>query len=127
MRHGHRDALICVLALTGLVGAIFVCFSAADAQAARELRERVGGDVRRLAVSLNLYRLERHGWPKRLAELTAGERPYLAELPRDPWGRSYGYLLEAGRPVVVCAGPDGVLGTADDMGTGRAPSPGGEP
>lgn len=44
--------------------------------------------------------------------------PYLKGLPSDPWGNPYVYLPPKGNPstfVVVCVGPDGKEGTADDV------------
>jgi hypothetical protein len=33
----------------------------------------------------------------------------------DPWGRPYGYRLEDNRPYIWSSGPDGILGTDDDI------------
>lgn len=42
-------------------------------------------------------------------------RPYLAERPRDGWGRELVYRREGLRFVILSAGPDGREGTRDDL------------
>jgi general secretion pathway protein G len=46
--------------------------------------------------------------------------PYLNAAPTDPWGHPYVYQfpskLQAELFDLSCAGPDGVAGTADDIG-----------
>ena len=47
-------------------------------------------------------------------------RPYMKELPKDPWGAPYKYRLPAQKSKddydVWSVGPDGADGTADDIG-----------
>ena len=62
-----------------------------------------------------------HSLPQ-LIELPAGETnwhgPYLAELPKDPWGHAYVYSSPGVRHPeafdLTSLGADGKLGTADD-------------
>lgn len=53
--------------------------------------------------------------PEALSELTANpKRPYLDTLPRDPWGREYGYFTSKtnGKALffLLSFGADGELG-----------------
>jgi len=43
--------------------------------------------------------------------------PYIRRPPLDPWGHAYVYSAPAPAvaPHVVCTGPDGLLGTGDDI------------
>src|SRR6185436_3928684 len=69
--------------------------------------------------AIEVYRAQTGVFPSRLADLRDGwERPFLYGVPRDPWDREYLYL----RPhCLLSLGPDGELGTADDVQLGCAP------
>ena len=85
--------------------------------------------------ALELYRLGTGSYPttkqglaallSRPADLdakTPWTGPYTAALPKDPWGRDYQYRFPAQRgnpdePEIWSSGPDGLSGTADDIGT----------
>lgn len=41
--------------------------------------------------------------------------PYLRQEPLDPWGTKFNYTREGDEYKVISAGPDGQLGTADDI------------
>jgi type II secretion system protein G len=45
--------------------------------------------------------------------------PYVANLPVDPWGHPFHYegpeATKSGKPELLSAGPDGVVGTKDDV------------
>lgn len=42
------------------------------------------------------------------------ELPGLEELPKDPWGRPYGYELIDGKPSAFCLGSEGAEGGEGD-------------
>jgi hypothetical protein len=95
------------------------------------LSERAGGaecwpkeryaeaHLRGFEVGIERYRRDHGGLPDSLARLSEvspsrGET-YLAEVPADPWGRTYEYeVLAEERYRLVCRGADGRLGTDDD-------------
>lgn len=54
------------------------------------------------------------GWLP-LIEPPDGLKPWLEIEPKDRFGRVLHYALRDGRPCVVALGPDGALGTADDV------------
>jgi hypothetical protein len=60
------------------------------------------------------FRLREGNWPTQLETLVPG---HLQELHADPWGRPYAYYRGEGGIAIVSAGPDGVLGTSDDVVT----------
>jgi type II secretion system (T2SS) protein G len=59
-----------------------------------------------------LFRSEHARWPTRLEELVPR---YLRALPADPWAHGYALFRGEGGMAIVSAGPDGELGTGDDV------------
>ena len=89
-------------------------------------------DVTALENSLSMYKLDNYDYPsteqglEALTEQTDIEPiprrfpdgGYVKRLPKDPWGNEY-FLLnpgEQGKMDVFTAGPDGEVGTEDDIG-----------
>ena len=89
-------------------------------------------DVTALENSLSMYKLDNYDYPsteqglEALTEQTDIEPiprrfpdgGYVKRLPKDPWGNEY-FLLnpgEHGKMDVFTAGPDGEVGTEDDIG-----------
>lgn len=75
-------------------------------------------DVKQLADATRLYKMMKGSLPESLAQLAeknAAGDSFLTELPKDPWGNDYVLRAEGRRLQVVCAGPDGKLGTEDDI------------
>lgn len=77
-----------------------------------------------IAASAERYCLERGGvYPTSIAQLISygntlprEERCRLGERPSpDPWGKQYRYQVIGGIPQISSAGPDGRLGTSDDI------------
>lgn len=82
-------------------------------------------DTTNLLSALRLYKLDNKQYPMQaegLRVLTVSEKPYLDRLPVDPWGRPYQYLNpgKRGEIEVFSSGPDGLAGTADDIGSWQA-------
>jgi general secretion pathway protein G len=77
-----------------------------------------------LSTALDTYRLDVGSFPESLAELRAGKAPgwdgpYLPrELPTDPWGNPYIYVLQSSDPVkpynLMSYGKDGRQGGEGD-------------
>ena len=81
-------------------------------------------EVRNLTGLIESYRHEasRGELPESLEDLTRGEAPLTKMVPRDPWGGEYAYRKLSDTDFeVVCAGPDGVHGTEDDIGAREEP------
>ena len=69
-------------------------------------------DERALVAGAELFRLENGRWPAQLDELVPR---YAKSIHADAWGRGYFLYSGAGGVAVVSAGPDGELGTGDDI------------
>jgi general secretion pathway protein G len=89
-------------------------------------------DVTALENSLSMYKLDNYDYPSTEQGLEAltqqtdiepiprrfPDGGYVKRLPKDPWGNEY-FLLnpgEHGKMDVFTAGPDGEVGTEDDIG-----------
>jgi hypothetical protein len=109
-----RLVIISAVVALGMVGG-FV--AVADIQCTKADHARV--ELKTLRDAIALYRTVTREAPARLEDLVDGwERPFLYEVPADPWQRRYVYL----RPgCLLSLGPDGVLGTADDITLDCAP------
>lgn len=83
-----------------------------EAQAQAELQ------LQQLADATELRRKLRGKLPASLAELTAKDKrgdALLESLPKDPWGNDYTLRVDGAKWWIVSAGPDGTLGTDDDL------------
>lgn len=75
----------------------------------------------RLHKGLRLYEIQTGEFPspadglQQLTRTTADGRRIISVLGEDPWGNPYFYDLDNNVPVIVSAGPDGKLGTVDDI------------
>ncbi|MCO5166081.1 MAG: type II secretion system protein GspG [Planctomycetes bacterium] len=74
--------------------------------------ERERADFRALHDAADLFRIDRGRCPERMDEL----RDHLRECPPlDPWGNPYALQPHARGVAFVSPGPDGALGTEDDL------------
>jgi hypothetical protein len=69
-------------------------------------------DQRAVMNGVDLYETENGRLPARLEDLVP---KYIRELHSDPWGNPYAYYRGEGGSAIVSAGPDGKLGTGDDI------------
>jgi hypothetical protein len=69
-------------------------------------------DEKAIIDGVELYTQEQGHLPARLEALVP---TYLKDLHNDPWGRPYAFYQGEGGAAVVSAGPDGKLGTGDDI------------
>lgn len=67
-----------------------------------------------IAGAVDLYKLQKRGkCPKSLQDLKASG--FIKQAAADPWGNDYEFKCEASGVEVISAGPDGELGTEDDL------------
>ena len=81
---------------------------------------RAFGRTRELSSYVRAFLLTEKRLPKSLQELVEGG--ILSEIGDDPWGNAYGLRVtneKTQRFQIVSAGPDGTLGTDDDITSGR--------
>jgi general secretion pathway protein G len=123
--------LLLVVVIIGILAAIVV-----PRLTGRTLEAQVGAaqaDIKSLGTALSMYETDNGRFPTsdqglmallvRPAgqELPKWKGPYIdqAEIPKDPWGHEYVYLCPGAKHPngydLVSAGPDGQLGTADDI------------
>jgi general secretion pathway protein G len=94
---------------------------ACDPVGARDARLRA--DLKAIAQAGRLYRVNTGRWPRSLHDLLVPSEevlakwrgPYLAELPRDPWGNPYRLFGRGdGSFALVSLGADGLAGGAEE-------------
>ena len=95
-----------------IAGVCTFVFTAGFVQESNELYRTAGLDAKAIMNGVELYKLEQGHLPARLEALIPA---YLKELHKDPWGRPYAFYQGEGGAAVVSAGPDGKLGTGDDI------------
>ena len=114
--------LIVVITIIGILAATVVVNYPKYIKKTRISRART--DISSITQAARLFNMDIGRYPETLEELVnppegpmgVKEDPYLEKVPIDPWGRNYVYSIgEDNKPVVVCVGPDGQEGTADDI------------
>lgn len=94
-------------------------------------RQKAVSDIVALENALDMYKLDNHRYPTtdqgldalvvapRLSPLAENYNPegYIRRLPADPWGNEYVLISpgEHGAIDISSTGPDGEIGTADDI------------
>lgn len=78
------------------------------------------GDIKTYQTAIDLFALDHNDkYPQTLQELVSGNKKYLRDLNKDPWGNEYVYLMPGEKYPesydVFSMGPDGQRGTADDV------------
>ncbi|MBL4687775.1 MAG: type II secretion system protein GspG [Nannocystaceae bacterium] len=67
-----------------------------------------------IAGAIDLYRLQKRGkCPKSLQDLKASG--FIKQAAADPWGNDYEFSCENNEVEVISGGPDGEIGTEDDL------------
>ncbi|HPO13737.1 MAG TPA: type II secretion system protein GspG [Candidatus Hydrogenedentes bacterium] len=86
------------------------------------------GDISTYSSCIDLYALDHNdNYPKSLEDLVNGDRKYVHEVRKDPWGNPYNFT-PASDPKkadykIFSSGPDGQAGTEDDV-TSTSEDPG---
>ncbi len=132
-RHSRRRAGFTLLELI-LVMAILVLLSSLAIVGVMQIQRSTQGDaavtqIGTLKQASKMFKLNVGRYPSSLSELVtlpAGmspqswKGPYLDEgrLPTDPWGKPFNYSADELADIVMITsnGPDGQMGTADDVG-----------
>lgn len=133
MKRNHGFSLIevmVVIAILGLLASLILPNVLGSADQAN--RQKARADIVALENALAQYRLDNGTFPTTeqgldalINEPTIEPRPrnyrrggYIQRLPLDPWGNEYLLLSpgEFGDFDVFSAGPDGQIGTDDDIG-----------
>jgi len=94
--------------------------------------QKAVSDINALETSLSMYKMDNYNYPTTDQGLEAlvtetdieplprrfPEDGYVKRLPQDPWGNDYQLLNpgEQGKMDVFSMGPDGEVGTEDDIG-----------
>ena len=131
-RTTHRQAgftlveLLVVMVILGLLASLVLPNFFGQAEKAREKTAKV--QISTLANALDAYALDVGRYPSSAEGLDALVRqpggveqwdgPYLKKaVPKDPWGNPYDYRPPEGSSdyEIISPGPDGKLGTADDI------------
>lgn len=84
-------------------------------QIGRGQRRAAEMQIRNIESALGFYFSDHYQYPESLSALVP---EYISEIPEDPWGNPYVYRRPGlgGRDYdIVSHGPDGVLGTEDDI------------
>lgn len=69
-------------------------------------RVKTAKDIDELRFMAEAYRYKNGSHPERLEQIRDA---------KDAWGDPYSYRVENGLPIIISAGPDGKIGTADDI------------
>ncbi len=112
--------VVIISLVAGVVG-VSVLQRLGDAQ-----RKLAFTQIHQLADALDLYRLSTNKYPNSSEGLQAlvapkdNVRPFLPNVPKDPWGNDYVYVYPGvhnpGGFDLMSYGPDGVAGGGDDVG-----------
>ncbi len=109
--------LLLVIAILGILGTVVVVnFSGAgdDARKAATLTS-----INSISQAVEIYRMKTGRIPKSLDDLTVGindDEPLLkAGALKDGWAQDFDYKAEGKKFTITSPGPDGTLGTDDDL------------
>lgn len=111
------ELILVTVIIAILAGMVTLTFrgTASDSKARAAL-----GDIKSYESAIELYALEHNDqFPEQLSDLATGEKKYIRELNKDPWGNGYVYLVPGQRHKdsydIFSMGPDGAQGTEDDV------------
>ncbi len=114
--------LILVVVIIGiLAGAVIPVYRGRSTQARIE---RARSDISTYITQIEAYALDHNDkYPESLQDLVSGNRKYVRELNKDPWGNDYVYKPQGSSFDFFSAGPDGQAGTSDDVTTSTVYQP----
>jgi general secretion pathway protein G len=112
--------LLLVVGILGVLAAIVVTKTAGQAEKAKRQATWAQADLLKTAIAQ--FEMDVGRWPTDLKELVVeGDEkwpgPFLdsPEVPKDGWGNEYHFELRGKFVRVTSPGPDGKLGTEDDL------------
>jgi len=117
--------IMVVITILGLIAAAVAIAVVPRLEEARH--DRAVLDIKNIEGALKLYYAKKGVYPDTTAGLKAlVDTQILETMPKDPWNRDYVYMYEAGKPVIISYGRDGVPGgegpDADISNRDTAPS-----
>jgi general secretion pathway protein G len=101
--------IMVVMAILGLImAAVGVAVIPRMAEARRD---RAYLDMKNIESALKQYHTRKGKFPDTGGGLkTLVDEQYFEEMPKDPWGNDYQYMLQGGKPVISSYGGDGAPG-----------------
>lgn len=121
MRNNGGFTLIELILVTVIIGILAGMVVTTYGGRVHETQVRAAkGDIASYSNAIDLYALDHNDqYPKTLDELVGGERNYVREIRKDPWGNPYNYTPATSAKKadykVFSSGPDGQPGTPDDV------------
>src|SRR5262250_1547154 len=101
--------IMVVITILGLIAAAVAIAVVPRLEEARH--DRAVLDIKNIEGALKLYYAKKGVYPDTTAGLKAlVDTQILETMPKDPWNRDYVYMYEAGKPVIISYGRDGVPG-----------------
>jgi general secretion pathway protein G len=109
--------VLLVVAILGILATVVVVNFAGKQEGAKIKATRAS--IASIATAVSMYEVELGKFPVSLTDLTVDTESFNAPLdrvPTDSWGNTFQYLAkERGRFEIRSAGPDGAMGSADDI------------
>jgi general secretion pathway protein G len=126
-RHQRGMSLVEIMVVLVIIGLVTsVVGVAVFARLEEAERRTASSQIKQVAEALDLYRLSLRRYPSTgegLQALTSpkgGEKPFMREIPKDPWNNDYVYVQPGSHNPdsfdLMSYGPDGVQGGTDDVG-----------
>lgn len=115
-KHSRRRAqrgmtLIEIMVVVTILGLIAAAVGVAVIPKLGEARvERAYVDFKAIESALDTYKIRKGSYPDTQTGFQALVPNDLKEVPLDPWGNPYEYMLESGKPVILTRGGDGQPG-----------------
>lgn len=101
--------IVVVLVIIGLIAATVGVNVMGKLVTARQ--DRAALDIKNIQSALDLYKVKKGRYPDSGAGLKVlVDSQDLKEIPVDPWGGKYDYLLEGNKPVIISYGADNAPG-----------------
>jgi general secretion pathway protein G len=101
--------IMVVITILGLIAAAVTVAVVPKIEQARH--ERAGLDIKAIEQALTLYYAKKGSYPDTSTGLKAlVDTQNLEQMPKDPWGNEYQYMLDNGKPLIKSYGRDGKEG-----------------
>lgn len=109
--------LLLVIAILGILGTVVVVNFGSAGDDARKAATHTS--INSISQAVEIYRMKTGRIPKSLDDLTVGindDEPLLkAGALKDGWAQDFDYKAEGKKFTITSPGPDGTLGTDDDL------------